>query len=162
MARLQISPSSSRRGLTDLRRSCVATDYPSCYVNMSQDSPSLVLDNFQGLRQAPGQLQRQMLPPNIVLPQLLRQPRLHRLQAWWSVAIAAAPKRRAAAVPMTDARVVRLHRSARANRWTSHTARYRHDGVYRQQCEENGYPEWLRFSNGRWIWEGGAGSYYYQ
>ena len=79
-----------------------------------------------------------------------------------SAAIAAAPKRRAAAEPMTDARVIKLQRSARANRWTSHTARYRNDGEYRQQCEENGYPEWLRFNNGRWILEDGSESYYYQ
>ncbi len=44
--------------------------------------PMLALGHFQGHRRAPGQPQRQLLPTNLVLPQLLRQPRLHRLQTW--------------------------------------------------------------------------------
>ncbi len=63
---------------------------------------------------------------------------------------------------MTDARVTSLQRSALANRWPSHTARYRNDGEYRQQCDMNGTPEWLRFNNGRWILEDGSEYYYYQ
>ena len=56
----------------------------------------------------------------------------------------------AASWQMTDRHIERLRTGARKQRFASHTARFRGDAEYRQNCKANGTPEWLQHINGAW------------
>ena len=51
-------------------------------------------------------------------------------------------------VPVTDGVIAKLNKRARARGYLSHTDLFQQEAEHRASCAANGYPEWLRWTDG--------------